>query len=85
MYVDRHSNDWTKYLNHSFTYAFVQEANSVAAEAWNYISVGMDAKAAQGFHHLRDTKPKLAFSRAANQAWYVCSSHNLPLPVLILP
>lgn len=48
----------------------VQQACSYAAEAWNYISVGMDAKAAQGFHHLRDTKPSLAFSRAANQFWY---------------
>ena len=40
------------------------------AEAWNYISVGMDAKAAQGFHHLRDSKPSLAASRAANQFWW---------------
>lgn len=30
----------------------------------------MDAKSAFGFHHLRETKPALAFSRAANQAWY---------------
>lgn len=51
----------------------MQEATRYVAEAWNYISVGMDAKAAQGFHHLRDTKPSLAFSRAANQFWCALS------------
>lgn len=47
-----------------------QEATSFSAESWNYVSIGMDAKSAFGFHHLRETKPALAFSRAANQAWY---------------
>lgn len=37
---------------------------------WNYLSVGMDAQAAWGFSDLRDRKPHLASSRAANQFWY---------------
>lgn len=41
-----------------------------SAFSWNYVSVGMDAKAAHGFHELRENKPGLAFSRAANQFWY---------------
>lgn len=47
-----------------------QDATAFSAESWNYVSIGMDAKSAFGFHHLRETKPALAFSRAANQAWY---------------
>jgi diacylglycerol kinase (ATP) len=37
----------------------------------------MDAKAAHGFHQLREKNPRLAFSRASNQFWYgyfSCSS-----------
>ena len=44
---------------------------------WNYFSIGMDATAAYGFHHLRETKPWAAPSRMVNQAWYAyygCSS-----------
>jgi len=44
---------------------------------WNYLSVGLDAKAAFGFHHLRETKPYLAAGRMMNQAAYAffsCSS-----------
>ncbi|PNW80627.1 hypothetical protein CHLRE_07g325550v5 [Chlamydomonas reinhardtii] len=37
---------------------------------WNYFSVGLDAKAAWSFHSLREEKPALASSRAANQFWY---------------
>lgn len=47
-----------------------QAATAWEAFSWNYVSVGMDAKAAHGFHELRESKPKLAFSRAANQFWY---------------
>jgi hypothetical protein len=55
----------------------LQTATSYEAFSWNYVSIGMDARAAHGFHTLRDSKPALAFSRTANQAWYVyygCSS-----------
>lgn len=48
----------------------MQEAKKYTAESWNYVSIGMDAKSAFGFHHLRENKPALAFSRIANQAWY---------------
>ena len=37
---------------------------------YNYFSVGLDASAAYGFHHLRETKPWAAPSRLINQAWY---------------
>ena len=37
---------------------------------WNYFSLGMDAEAAYGFHHLREQKPWAASSRMVNQAWY---------------
>ena len=37
---------------------------------WNYFSVGMDAKAAYGFHSLREKRPWAASGRAMNQAWY---------------
>ena len=36
---------------------------SRSAYSWNYLSLGMDAKAALGFHNLRNTKPALTFSR----------------------
>ena len=48
----------------------MQTATEHTAFSWNYISVGMDAKAAYGFHELRESKPKLAASRASNQFWY---------------
>lgn len=38
--------------------------------AWNYISFGMDAQSAYGFHHLREAHPALAFGRLINQFWY---------------
>ena len=44
---------------------------------WNYFSIGMDAKAAYGFHSLREKRPWAASGRAVNQAWYgyfSCSS-----------
>lgn len=37
---------------------------------YNYFSVGLDARAAYGFHHLRETRPWAAPSRLINQAWY---------------
>lgn len=37
---------------------------------YNYFSVGLDARAAYGFHHLRETTPWAAPSRLINQAWY---------------
>lgn len=36
---------------------------------WNYLSVGMDAAAAHGFHQLREAKPWAARGRVTNQAW----------------
>lgn len=37
---------------------------------WNYFSVGLDAKAAWGFHSLREARPGCTNSRPANQFWY---------------
>ncbi len=37
---------------------------------WNYLSVGLDAKAAFGFHSLRERKPYLTVGRMTNQLWY---------------
>lgn len=37
---------------------------------WNYFSVGLDAKAAYGFHSLRDQRPYLTSGRLINQGWY---------------
>jgi diacylglycerol kinase (ATP) len=34
------------------------------------MGVGLDAKAAYGFHSLRERKPHLTFGRIINQAWY---------------
>lgn len=36
---------------------------------WNYMSVGMDAAAAHGFHQLRESRPWAARGRITNQAW----------------
>lgn len=37
---------------------------------WNYMSVGLDAKSAFGFHSLRDRSPWLTAGRLTNQLWY---------------
>ncbi|GIL75862.1 hypothetical protein Vretimale_5572 [Volvox reticuliferus] len=42
----------------------------VGGSFWNYFSVGLDAKAAWGFHSLREERPQLTSSRMANQFWY---------------
>ncbi|GLC73267.1 hypothetical protein PLESTF_001354100 [Pleodorina starrii] len=42
----------------------------VGGHFWNYLSVGLDAKAAWGFHSLREERPSLTSSRLANQFWY---------------
>ena len=44
---------------------------------WNYFSLGMDAKAAYGFHSMREKHSWAASGRMVNQAWYAyysCSS-----------
>ena len=46
------------------------QPGKVSARFWNYFSVGLDAEAAYGFHHLRETHPRLTFGPAINQAWY---------------
>eukprot|EP00210_Caulerpa_lentillifera_P000787 g762.t1 len=49
----------------------INDGEVVAAGcAWNYISFGMDAQSAYGFHHLRENHPALAFGRLINQFWY---------------
>ncbi|GMH33674.1 hypothetical protein BSKO_01508 [Bryopsis sp. KO-2023] len=42
--------------------------------SWNYFSIGMDAKSAYGFHHLRDSRPWLASGRMINQVLYAYKS-----------
>ncbi|KAF5833126.1 ATP-NAD kinase-like domain-containing protein [Dunaliella salina] len=37
---------------------------------WNYLSIGLDAKAAYGFHQLREAHPALTAGRISNQWWY---------------
>lgn len=37
---------------------------------WNYLSLGLDAEAAYGFHTLREQYAWAASNRLANQAWY---------------
>lgn len=46
--------------------------SSVVAQGlfWNYLSVGLDAKAAHGFHSLREERPGCASGRLMNQFWY---------------
>lgn len=58
-------------LPYAFTAVPSNEGAARSAFSWNYVSVGMDAQSAYGFHRLRDTRPGLAFSRAANNFWYV--------------
>ncbi len=51
--------------------------STLQGQFWNYFSVGLDAKAAWGFHSLREERPGCTSSRAANQFWYSafsCSS-----------
>ena len=36
----------------------------------NYFGIGVDAQAALKFHHLREQKPQLFFSRLLNKLWY---------------
>lgn len=36
----------------------------------NYFGIGVDAQAALKFHHLREQKPQLFFSRLVNKLWY---------------
>lgn len=45
-------------------------ARQVRGLFWNYFSLGLDAQAAYGFHHLREEKPWAASGRLVNQAWY---------------
>lgn len=47
-----------------------EDGSSVAGCSWNYISIGMDAQSAYGFHHLREKHPALASGRLVNQFWY---------------
>lgn len=37
---------------------------------WNYFSIGADAQAAFGFHHLREKAPGCTANRIQNQCWY---------------
>ncbi|KAK9840512.1 hypothetical protein WJX84_002557 [Apatococcus fuscideae] len=50
--------------------ADVAGEHKVAGLFWNYLSVGLDAQSAYGFHSIRESKPWLTPSRLANQAWY---------------
>eukprot|EP00897_Mesotaenium_endlicherianum_P002026 jgi/Mesen1/1851/ME000143S00899 len=45
-------------------------ATAFVGRFWNYLSLGMDAQIAYGFHHLREKKPWLARGRFANQMIY---------------
>ena len=47
-----------------------QNPRQANAKFWNYFSVGLDAQAAYGFHHLRENHPRLAAGRVSNQMWY---------------
>ena len=47
-----------------------EQGSHVTGCAWNYLSIGMDAQSAYGFHHLREDHPKLASGRLVNQFWY---------------
>lgn len=37
---------------------------------WNYLSIGLDAQAAHGFHSLRESSPHLASGQYVNMFWY---------------
>ncbi len=49
-------------------------APRAGARFWNYLSVGMDAAAAAGFHAMREAHPRLAAGRIVNQAWYAAAA-----------
>lgn len=53
-----------------YTYTVATPFMCSACPCRNYFSVGADAQAAYNFHHLRDTHPRLAPNRVANQMWY---------------
>eukprot|EP01025_Chloroclados_australasicus_P017201 TRINITY_DN18754_c0_g2_i3.p1 TRINITY_DN18754_c0_g2~~TRINITY_DN18754_c0_g2_i3.p1 ORF type:complete len:348 (+),score=50.19 TRINITY_DN18754_c0_g2_i3:49-1092(+) len=61
--------EWFQELPHAFE-AKENEPGVQVGYSWNYVSVGMDAYAAYGFHHVRETKPWLAANRLMNQFWY---------------
>ena len=45
---------------------------------YNYLSIGMDAQVAYGFHHLRNTKPYLAQGPISNKVFvFLLSSAKL--------
>ena len=44
--------------------------SSATSTFWNYLSIGLDAQAAYGFHSLRERHPACTSSRLGNQAWY---------------
>lgn len=46
------------------------EGTHVSGMSWNYVSIGMDAQSAYGFHHLREDHPAFASGRMINQFWY---------------
>ncbi|KAG6504771.1 hypothetical protein ZIOFF_037118 [Zingiber officinale] len=55
---------------------------------YNYLSIGMDAKVAYGFHHLRDTKPYLAQGPISNKliyAGYSCTQGWFLTPCVRTP
>jgi len=47
-----------------------EDGSAVNGCSWNYISLGMDAQSAYGFHHLREDHPRFASGRMINQFWY---------------
>jgi diacylglycerol kinase (ATP) len=60
---------------------------------FNYLGVGVDAQAALQVHMLRESRPKLFFSRVVNKAWYavfgaedaIKASHaNLPNEIVLI-
>ncbi|KAL4424008.1 hypothetical protein ABPG75_001309 [Micractinium tetrahymenae] len=46
------------------------EPRVARGQFWNYLSLGLDAEAAYGFHSLREAHAWAASNRLANQAWY---------------
>jgi len=47
-----------------------EKASCYKGVFYNYLSIGMDAQVAYGFHHLRDEKPYLAQGPVANKLIY---------------
>ena len=50
---------------------------------YNYLSIGMDAQVAYGFHHLRNTKPYLAQGPISNKVCVLLSSAKLEIYLLL--